>query len=165
MSSISADGGEAQTRDCPDCGSEMEFQIIIEHGCEFETTQYQGWWCSSCSKGMIACGECDGLHHPDFICEPQRKARLEAAKDEYGGTAKVPGHGIIPVEELETIGEGTPVYVIEDGCPNPDCDGDHIFEMVEDSNFAKGRRPTAEYQPICDYCSEFGDGECTYRQP
>jgi hypothetical protein len=165
MSSISADGGEAQTRNCPDCGSEMNHEIITEHGTRWETTLYKGWWCSSCGRGMVDCGECDSLHHPDFICEPKRKARLEAAKEDYGSKAKVPGHGIIPVEELETIGEGTPVYVIEDGCPNLKCDGDRVFEMVQDDNFATGRRPTAEYQAICDYCSEFDNGECAYRQP
>ncbi|GAA0449008.1 hypothetical protein MUK72_15105 (plasmid) [Halococcus dombrowskii] len=165
MSSTSADGDEGQTRDCPDCGSEMEYDVIKEAGNEQQTTLYEGWWCSSCRCGMVACEHCDGLHHPDFICEPERKARLEAAKEKYGSTAKVPGHGLVPLEECETIGKGTPVYIIDDGCPEDDCDGDLVFEMVKTSDFAKGRRPEAEYQPICDYCSKFDDGECSHRRP
>jgi hypothetical protein len=168
MSSISADGGtdrEAQTRNCPDCGSELEYDVITEHGTEEETTLYEGWYCSSCLKGMVGCAHCESLHHPDVICEAERKARLEAAKEKYGSMAKVPDHGLVPVEECETIGEGTLVYIIDEGCPEPDCDGDLIFEMVQKSDFAEGRRPRAEYQPICDYCSEFDDGECSHRRP
>jgi hypothetical protein len=165
MSSTSADGGEAQTRNCPDCGTELEFDIITEHGTEEETTMYEGLWCSTCRRGMVACSGCNGLHHPDRICEPKREARLEAAKEMYGDKAKVPGHGIIPVEELETIGEGTLVFIDEDGCPKSDCDGDLVFEMVEVADFANIHHPKPKYQPMCDYCTEFDNGNCTHRRP
>lgn len=156
---------DEQTRDCPTCGGEMEYDVICEHGAEDKTTLYMGWWCSSCRQGMIACGKCDSLHHPDTVCEPKRKARVDEAREAYGNKAKVPGHGIVPIEECEIIGKETPVYIIDDACPNPECNGALIFEMVQKTNFAQGRRPEAEYQPICDYCSELDDGKCSHRRP
>lgn len=170
--SISTDGGtgtdgdgDAQTRDCPDCGEEMNYDVIREHGCEFETTLYQGWYCSSCLKGMIACGECDSLHHPDYECQPKRKARLEAAQEAFGGKVEIPRHGTVSIDDCETIGEGTPVYIIDDGCPDYDCEGDLIFELVRNDGFAEKRPPEVEYEAICEHCSRLDEGECSYRRP
>jgi hypothetical protein len=163
--SISADGGndgDAQTRNCPDCSEEMEYDVIREHGTRKETTLYQGWWCSNCRKGMVACGECDSLHHPDFECEPKRKARFKAAQEAFGGKVEIPRHGTISIDDCETIDEGTPVYIIDDGCPH--CEGDLIFELVRNDGFAEKRPPTVEYEAICEYCSQLNDG-CSYRRP
>lgn len=167
--SISTDGGtgnggDAQTRDCPDCGEKMEYDVIREHGCEFETTLYQGWYCSSCLKGMVACGECDGLHHPDYECQPKRKARLEAAQEAFGGKVEIPRHGTVSIDDCETIDEGTPVYIIDGGCPDYGCEGDLIFELVRNDGFAENRPPEVEYEAICEYCSQLNDG-CSYRRP
>jgi hypothetical protein len=164
--SISADGGndgDAQTRNCPDCSEEMEYDVIREHGTRKETTLYQGWWwCSNCRKGMVACGECDSLHHPDFECEPKRKARFKAAQEAFGGKVEIPRHGTVSIDDCETIDEGTPVYIIDDGCP--DCEGDLIFELVRNSDFAEKHPPKVEYEAICEYCSQLNDG-CSYRRP
>lgn len=167
MSSISADGGDVQTRNCPDCGDEMEYDVIREHGTELETTLYQGWWCSSCHQGNIECGDCDSLHHPDFKCEPKQGALFEKARDELGGKTKVPRYGIIPLEECDTIDGGTPVYIVEDRCPNYDCDGDLVFRLVRNEDFAD-QYPhdiTYEYESILEYCTEFEDGDCSYHKP
>ncbi|WP_273837251.1 hypothetical protein [Halococcus sp. PRR34] len=167
MSSNSADGGDAQTRDCPDCGEEMTYDAIREHGTEFETTLYQGWWCSSCVQGMVECGECDSLHHPDFECEPKQEARIEAAREDLGGKAKLPRYGVVSLEECDTIDDGTPVYIVEDRCPNHDCDGDLVFRLVRNDDFTD-RYPheiTFEYEAVLEYCTEFEDGDCSYHKP
>ena len=168
--STSTDGGtdDASTRNCPDCGTAMSHEVITEDGTPQETTLYQGWWCPSCSRGMIYCGECDDLHHPDRICEPKRKARLEAAQEAFGGKATIPGHGTVDVDNCETIGEGTPVYIIDDGCPEDDCNGDLVIELVHNEDFAEQCPPDIEYEPICEYCSEFDhadDDACSHHLP
>lgn len=159
-------GSEEQTRNCPDCGEEMKYDAIREHGTEFETTEYMGWWCSSCCQGMWHCGECDSLHHPDFECLPKQEARLKEAQEEVGGKAKIPRYGKIPIEQCETTDDGDPVYIVEDRCPNTECNGDLIFALVRNDNFAKKYPDIIEYEfeAIFEYCSELEDGECSYRR-
>jgi hypothetical protein len=162
MSSTQSDrnGSDEQTRNCPDCGNEMEYDVIREHGCEFETTLYMGWWCSSCSNGMIHCGDCDSLHHPDYECEPQRNARIEAAREDMGGTAKIPRQGLVDIETHGTDDE-PPLYVIDGGCPH--CDGDLVFVLVRNDGFAKQRPvPDPEYEAVAEHCSQLNEG-CSYR--
>ena len=159
---ISTDGGsddDEPTRNCPDCGSELDYDIITEHGTRYETTEYMGWWCENCGKGMTECEHCDSLHHPDRTCEPQRKAEFEQARDVYGQKAQVPGVGEVSLDECETQGEGTLIYVEEDGCP--DCGGDVIHELIPDENFA--RFPANyEFTAILLFCTE---DDCTHRKP
>ena len=166
--SISTDGGsDAQSPNCPDCGDDLDYEIITEDGTEHETTKYAGWWCRNCVKGMTHCEHCADLHHPDRICEAERKARLEAAQEAFGGTAAIPGHGAVDVDDLETIGEGTPVFILEDGCPEDDCDGDLVYHLVSSDDFAEGE-PSAEYEPVAEHCSNFDhqdDDACTYHRP
>lgn len=158
-------GGDAQTRDCPDCGEEMEYDIIREHGCEFETTLYLGWWCSNCHKGMVGCGECDSLHHPDYECQPKQEARFEAAQDELGGKAKIPRYGVMSLEECETTEDNGLVYIVEDRCPHSGCDGDLVFELVRNDGFAKQYPHVIEYEyeAIFEHCSRLDEG-CSYRR-
>jgi hypothetical protein len=163
MSSTQSDrnGSDEQTRNCPDCGNEMEYDAIREHGCEFETTLYMGWWCSSCRNGMIACGDCDSLHHPDYECEPQRTARIEAAIEDMGGKATIPRHGLVDIETHGTD-DDPPLYVIDGGCPS--CDGDLVFVLVRNEEFAKRRPvPNPEYKAVAEHCSQLDEG-CSYRR-
>ena len=153
---------DEQTRNCPDCGDEMDYDVIREHGTEFATTLYQGWWCSNCSKGMVHCDDCNSLHHPDFECAPKKKARLENAREQWGGVAEIPRYGFIDIDDCELIDDNTAVYSKDGRCPH--CGGDLIFELRRNPRFAHQRpHPDPEYTAIAEYCSKITDG-CSYRR-
>ena len=166
--SISTDGGsDAQTPNCPDCGDELSHEPITEHGTRWDTTQYMGWWCSNCGKGKVQCGACDSLHHPDDECIPLLHERVRELYKAFGGMAKVPGEGTIPIDECELNDQGCAVFR-KDDCPMTDCDGDHLYILKHDKRFMDRPHPTPEYKPVAERCSEFDhqdDDACSFHKP
>jgi hypothetical protein len=148
-------------KSCPTCGAEMEHQPIVERGNENTTTRYMGWWCSE-HGGHIECDDCDGLHHPDAECAPQREARvkdrearIKAEWEQFAGMAEIPGIGLISIEECERDDDEHATYRKEDGCP--DCGGS-LAIFLERATASEG----AEWQPYAECCTRYGDG-CGYR--
>ena len=166
--SISTDGGsDEQTPKCPDCGDDLSHEPITEHGTRWATTQYMGWWCSSCGKGMAQCAACDSLHHPDDECIPMIHERVREAYDIFGGKAKTPTKGTIPVEECDRNDQGNLIYN-EGKCPNHDCVGNRIVTFRQDKKFAEGPDLNAEYIPVATECTEFDyydDDACSFHKP
>ena len=166
--SISTDGGsDAQSPNCPDCGDDLDYEIITEDGTRRETTKYAGWWCRNCVKGMTHCGACDSLHHPDHECIPLLHGRVREAYSELSGMAEIPGEGTIPIDECELNGQGCAVFR-KDDCPMTDCDGDHLYILKHDQRFLDGQFPTPEYTTVAERCSEFDhqdDDACSFHKP
>jgi hypothetical protein len=170
MSSISGNGGtdrEAQTRDCPACGDDLQYNGVRERKTVWKTTLSEEWWCSSCQQRIIACEHCESLHQLGDICAPKRGARFKIAKEIYGAKAKIPGEGIVPISECEAIDGVDPAYVADDGCPEDECDGDLIHSLVQACTFTRGLQSEAEYLASYEVCSEFeeGDNGCSHREP
>lgn len=141
-------------RQCPECGAEMERDVISEHGNENATTEYMGWWCPD-HGGHIECDACDLLHHPDHVCEAKRADRFAETR----GVGVIPNGPTISIEDCYNVSDGTATYRHDGGCP--DCGGDlEVFlEQTEEMTPPIG----PEWQPYAERCTQYGDG-CDHRQ-
>ena len=159
----------SSTTDTPDCLScdEPMTPCTLSNRTTPAAEDHDGFRCPECSQVLIDCPYCSRYHYPDTICEPERDARSERATERFGSSAEIPGHGTVPVSDLEIVGEATPIYVVEDACPIDGCNGDLVYTLERNAEYGNPDIPEAEFQPAAANCTN-ADGlhpACTYSKP
>ncbi|MFC6965003.1 hypothetical protein [Halocatena marina] len=144
----------SNTRPCPDCGTELEHDVITETGNENATTHYMGWWCPE-HGGHIECDACDQPHHPDYVCASKRSARFAETR----GMGVLPNGTSIEIEDCYDVGNGWATYRLEEGCRHCGGDLEVFLEQTQETTPPIG----PEWQPSAECCTQYGNG-CEHRQ-